>query len=66
MLEHLRAQELLPRHSKAMDAAPYHEIEARPMPQATQQHRADKVDIRATLALAVAAHPEDVDIILYP
>ena len=46
-------------------ATPGNEVEARTMPQSTQQHSDDKVDVLAHLAPSVAAQ-RDVDIVANP
>ena len=63
--EDIPARELVYRKRYTVHAAPCHEVQTRPVPQAAKQHRKDEVDVCADGALAVAAET-DVNIVAYP
>ena len=63
--EHMFAQPLVEGQRHTMHAAPSHEVKTGTVPQSTQQHGDDQVDILTHLALTVATQG-DIDIVAYP
>ena len=65
MMQHLLAEEFMHGECEAMCPTPCHKVETRAMPQPTQEHCDDEIDILTQLAFAVATQG-DINVVANP